>query len=768
MAREQSRPSPHNGANLGFEQKLWQAADKLRNNMDAAEYKHVVLGLIFLKYISDAFEERHSHLQRETQNPESDLYVKEPEARYGIVEDPDEYRAESVFWVPQEARWPHLLASAKQPTIGRLVDDAMVAIERDNPTLKGVLPKTYARPDLDKQRLGELVDLISTISLGDKENRSKDILGRVYEYFLGQFASAEGKKGGQFYTPRCVVQLLVEMLAPYRGRVYDPCCGSGGMFVQSERFVEEHGGRIGAISVYGQESNPTTWRLAKMNLAIRGIENNLGAEPADSFHNDLHKDLKADYILANPPFNMSDWGSERLQGDVRWRFGLTPSSNANFAWVQHFIHHLAPNGTAGFVLANSSMSVGGAEGGIRTGIIDADLVDCMVALPGHLFYSMYSQVCLWFIARNKALPSHRDRRGETLFIDARNLGVMAERTHRELASDDIGRIADAYHAWRGDAGGSHQDVPGFCKSATITEIRRKGYALTPGRYVGSEYGKDDVDPSNVMLDDLAVSLTQLVSEARERYANTLENLRLLGFQPSRDSGSAARSGPGFSDESQVALNHQISATLGQVLHAVFQSWFVNFDPVRAKMESTDIGFPPAIGRLFPDALGDSELGDIPWGWEVGTYADILVPSTSRIGGAEAPEYSATTTGLQLRDLRFNKQLARAQAKNKRIVKGDLVFGLSRRTLNFGLMTDPVGSVSPVYEVFAVNTDRYVPELLEFYIRHHMDMHMDILRPGAREGQPIDRRYLLSKNVLIPDMRVQRLFGQLQAGFPMEP
>jgi len=774
MARRQTRPSSSNGANLGFEQKLWQAADKLRNNMDAAEYKHVVLGLIFLKYISDAFEERHSHLERLTQDPDSDLFVREPEARYGVVEDPDEYRAENVFWVPQEARWAHLLASAKQPTIGKLVDDAMVAIERDNPTLKGVLPKTYARPDLDKQRLGELIDLISTISLGDKENRSKDILGRVYEYFLGQFASAEGKKGGQFYTPRCVVQLLVEMLAPYKGRVYDPCCGSGGMFVQSLEFIRAHttqngnGGKARAnISVYGQESNPATWRLARMNLAIRGIEHNLGTEHADSFHNDLHKDLKADYILANPPFNMSDWGSERMQGDVRWRFGLPPSSNANFAWVQHFIHHLAPNGAAGFVLANSSMSVGGAEGGIRTKIIDADLVDCMVALPGHLFYSMYSQVCLWFVARNKALPSHRDRRGETLFIDARNLGVLAERVHRELTPDDIGRIADAYHAWRGDEGAAeYQDVPGFCKSATITEIRRKGYALSPSRYVGAEYWRDDVDTPNVMLNDLAVSLNQLVSEARERYANTVENLRLLGFKPSRNPGSAARLGLGFSEESQVALNHQISATIGQVLQAVFQSWFVNFDPVRAKMESIDIEFPPAIEHLFPDALGDSELGDIPLGWEVGTYADILIPSTSRIGGTEAPEYSATTTGLQLRGLRFNKQLARAQAKNKRIVKGDLAFGLSRRTLNFGLMKDPVGSVSPVYEVFAVNTDRYVPELLEFYIRHHMDVHMDILRPGAREGQPIDRRYLLSKNVLIPDMRVQRLFGELQAGFPM--
>jgi type I restriction enzyme M protein len=516
MARKQTRSSTNNGANLGFEQKLWQAADKLRNNMDAAEYKHVVLGLIFLKYISDAFEERHSQLARLTQDPDSDLFVREPEARYGIVEDPDEYRAESVFWVPQEARWAHLLANAKQPTIGRTVDDAMVAIERDNPVLKGVLPKTYARPDLDKQRLGELIDLISTISLGDKENRSKDILGRVYEYFLGQFASAEGKKGGQFYTARCVVQLLVEMLAPYHGRVYDPCCGSGGMFVQSERFVEEHGGRIGAISIYGQESNPTTWRLAKMNLAIRGIENNLGAEPADSFHNDLHKDLKADYLLANPPFNMKEWGGERLRDDVRWRYGVPPAGNANFAWVQHFIHHLAPNGIVGFVLANGSMSAGGVEGEIRKQIVEADLVDCMVALPGQLFYSTPIPVCLWFLARGRSNGRFRDRRGETLFIDARKLGALVDRTHRELTAEEVTRVAATYHAWRGDKGaGEYQDVPGFCKSATTEEIAGHGFVLTPGRYVGIEAVEGDGEPFEKKMARLTTELDQQFADSVE-------------------------------------------------------------------------------------------------------------------------------------------------------------------------------------------------------------------------------------------------------------
>src|SRR6266478_9041652 len=422
MARPRPAARNSNSANIGFEAKLWLAADKLRSNMDAAEYKHVVLGLIFLKYISDSFEEHHEKL-------------KSGEGEYAGAnpEDPDEYRAENIFWVPPAARWNYLQNSAKQPTIGKIVDDAMVAIERDNPRLKGVLPKDYARPALDKQRLGELIDLIGTIGLGDKANRSKDILGRVYEYFLGQFASAEGKKGGQFYTARCVVQLLVEMLAPYKGRIFDPCCGSGGMFVQSEKFVEAHGGRRTDLSIYGQESNQTTWRLCKMNLAIRGIESNIAWNSEGSFHNDAHKDLKADFVLANPPFNDSDWGGESLEKDARWKFGVPPPGNANFAWVQHFIHHLAPNGIAGFVLANGSMSSNqSGEGEIRKAIIEADLVDCMIALPGQLFYTTPIPVCLWFLTRNKSNGKFHDRRRKTLFIDARKIGFLVDRAHREL------------------------------------------------------------------------------------------------------------------------------------------------------------------------------------------------------------------------------------------------------------------------------------------------------------------------------------------------
>src|SRR6184192_391626 len=474
MARIRSSNNRDTAANIGFEAKLWLAADKLRSNMDAAEYKHVVLGLIFLKYISDSFEEQHAK-----------LIAGEGEYAGANPEDPDEYRAENVFWVPPAARWTYLQNNAKQPTIDKIVDNAMVAIERDNIRLKGVLPKDYARPALDKNRLGELIDLIGTIGLGDASNRSKDILGRVYEYFLSQFASAEGKKGGQFYTPQSVVRLLVEMLAPYKGRVYDPCCGSGGMFVQSEKFVEAHGGKLGDISIYGQESNATTRRLAMMNLAIRGIEADLGEEQADTFRRDLHPDLRADFVLANPPFNDSDWF--RKDDDARWQFGLPPRGNANFAWVQHFIHHLAPTGMAGFVLANGSMSSNqSGEGEIRRAIIEADLVDCMVALPGQLFYSTQIPVCLWFLSRDKHNKTFRDRRRQTLFIDARKLGHLIDRVHRELSHEETQRIAQTYHAWRGTDDRlrnphsevrEYRDVSGFCKSVMIDQVAQHGYIL---------------------------------------------------------------------------------------------------------------------------------------------------------------------------------------------------------------------------------------------------------------------------------------------------
>jgi len=525
-----------NGATVGYEAQLWKMADALRGSMDAAEYKHVVLGLIFLKYVSDAFEELHRKLEAER-------------AEGADPEDPDEYRAQNVFWVPREARWSQLKAKARQPEIGRLVDEAMAAIERDNPALAGVLPKDYARPALDKVRLGQLVDLISNIEVGNEAARAKDVLGRVYEYFLAQFASAEGKKGGEFYTPRCIVKLLVEMLEPYHGRVYDPCCGSSGMFVQSIAFIRAHatgngnGGRTprGAkkpdISIYGQESNYTTWRLAKMNLAIRGIDGQIAH--GDTFHDDRFPDLKADFVLANPPFNVSDWGGERLKNDKRWRFGVPPAGNANFAWVQHIIHHLAPHGVAGFVLANGSMSSQqSGEGEIRKAIVEADLVDCMVALPGQLFYSTQIPACLWFLARDKRNRRFRDRRGQVLFIDARKMGRMVDRTHRELTDAEIAEIAGTYHLWRGETdvppeavGGrtAYEDVPGFCKSATLDEIRAHGHVLTPGRYVGAAATEEDDEPFEEKMARLVAELRAQQEEAARLDAQIAANLRELGY-----------------------------------------------------------------------------------------------------------------------------------------------------------------------------------------------------------------------------------------------
>ncbi len=516
MARKSSTSSKDSSANLGFEAKLWLAADKLRNNMDAAEYKHVVLGLIFLKYISDSFEEHHAK-----------LIAGEGEYAGANPEDKDEYLAANVFWVPKEARWSFLQANAKLPTIGKLVDDAMVALERDNPRLKGSLNKNYGRADLDKNRLGELIDLIGSIQLADAASRSKDLLGRVFEYFLTQFASAEGKNGGQFYTPSCVVHLLVEMVAPYKGRIYDPACGSGGMFVQSEKFVESHGGKLGDISVYGQESNPTTRRLAIMNLALRGIEADFGPEHSDTFRRPLHPDLRADFVLANPPFNDSDWF--RKDDDVRWQYGVPPKGNANFAWVQHFIHHLAPNGMAGFVLANGSMASNqSGEGEIRKALIEADLVDCMVALPGKLFYSTQIPVCLWFLTRRKNDVKRRDRRKETLFIDARKMGTLVDAAHRELSDTDLEKISSTYHAWRGE-GGSYEDVAGFCKSATTAEIAAHGHVLTPGRYVGAEEVEDDGEPFEEKMSRLIAELNaQFVESARLELAIKV-NLKGLGY-----------------------------------------------------------------------------------------------------------------------------------------------------------------------------------------------------------------------------------------------
>ncbi|MGF1514339.1 MAG: type I restriction-modification system subunit M [Elainellaceae cyanobacterium] len=546
-----------------LEQKLWKAADKLRKNIDAAEYKHIVLGLIFLKYISDAFDQLYDKLM----TGEGDYEGADPE-------DPDEYKAENVFFVPEAARWSTLQAQAKQPTIGQNVDEAMEAIEQANPkALKGILPKVYGQQKLDSTSLGGLIDMIGSINLAKakaepegqlelgaepteqrSQPRQQDLLGQVYEYFLGEFALAEGKKGGQFYTPESVVRVLVEMLEPYQGRVFDPCCGSGGMFVQSEKFVSHHQGRLDDISIYGQESNETTYKLCRMNLAIRGIDgSNIRWNPEGSFLNDTHKDLKADFVIANPPFNDSDWGGDLLRKDGRWQYGVPPTGNANFGWVQHFLYHLAPTGAAGFVLSNESLSSNtSGEGEIRKALVQQDLVDCVVMLPTQLFYNTGIPACLWFLSRYKNGNKNRDRQGEVLFIDASDLGYMVNRRNRAFAEEDILKIAGTYHEWKrkpspsssqgeenqseaslpveersGERG--YQDIKGFCKSATLAEIEKHNFVLTPGRYVGIPDEEDDGVPFEDKMSDLVMELGEQMAEARQLDEEIKRQLRKVGF-----------------------------------------------------------------------------------------------------------------------------------------------------------------------------------------------------------------------------------------------
>lgn len=498
------------GINLGFENKLWEMADKLRGNIESSEYKHVVLGLIFLKYVSDGFEEKYKEL------------IKEGD---GFEEDVDAYNAENIFFVPPEARWDFINSQAKQPTIGQVIDDAMVAVEKSNSTLKGVLPKSYARPEIDKTKLGELIDLFS-FKIGDRESKAQDVLGRVYEYFLGQFGSSEG----EFYTPPTIVKILVGMIEPYKGRVYDPCCGSGGMFVQSQRFVAEHEGRKDDIHIFGQEYTATTWRLCKMNLAIRGIDGNLGDRDADTFGNDLHKTLRADYILANPPFNIKDWGGNRLQDDVRWKYGIPPSGNANYAWISHMISKLSPSGIAGFIMANGSMSTTTTgEGEIRKNIIEAGLVDCIVTMPPNLFYNVTIPVCLWFVSKKR-----ENRKDKILFIDVRKMGHMVTRKHRELNEDEIKQICDTYHNWKSgklkDENEGYADIQGFCKSAGIDEVRSHEYILTPGRYVGIEEAEDDGEPFDEKMTRLTSELAEMFAKSHKLEDEIRERLGAIGYE----------------------------------------------------------------------------------------------------------------------------------------------------------------------------------------------------------------------------------------------
>ena len=503
-----------------FEKQLFKAADKLRKNIDAAEYKHIVLGLVFLKYISDSFEELYQKLKE----GKGEFEGADPE-------DKDEYKGENVFWVPPVARWNYLHSRSKLPTIGKDIDDAMEAIEKENPSLKGILAKVYSRPNLDKTALGSLIDLIGDTAVGNEAAKSKDILGRVYEYFLGEFANAEGKKGGQFYTPKSIVKLLVEMTEPYKGRVYDPCCGSSGMFVMSEKFILEHAGKIDDISVYGQESNQTTYRLSRMNLAIRGIDSTqIKWNSEGSFLKDAHPDLKADFILANPPFNQDEWGRDVLQSDPRWKYGLPPAGNANFGWMQHMIYHLAPKGIMGLVLANGSLSSNsGGEGEIRQRIVEDDLIDCIVALPKQLFYNTGIPACLWFISRKRSGNGDRKRTGEVLFIDASELGVMEDRTHRVFDEKDIRKVVDIYHNWR-KPNGKYEDEKGFCMSAKIDEIQKHNFVLTPGRYVGIPDEKDDGISFEVKMAELTGKLAEQMEKEKGLDEEIKEQLSKIGFK----------------------------------------------------------------------------------------------------------------------------------------------------------------------------------------------------------------------------------------------
>lgn len=513
-----------------LEATLWETADKLRGNLEASEYKHVVLGLVFLKYVSDAFANRRLELSDAIGDPESSDYIESADRRERILESRDEYTSQNVFWVPEPARWEQLQLKAKQPEIGQLLDSAMDHIERENPSLKGVLPKNYGRAELDKRLLGELVDLIGSIGFTDVDHGSDDVLGKVYEYFLGKFAGQEGRGAGEFYTPRSVVRLLVEMLQPYKGRVYDPACGSGGMFVQSEEFVLAHGGKRDDISIFGQEFVGTTWKLAKMNLALRGIDANLGDRSDDSFHHDLHPDLRADFVLANPPFNKDDWFSEALADDPRWKYGLPPSGNANFAWVQHFIYHLAPHGTAGFVLANGSLGTKqSGEGDIRRRLVQAGVVDCIVALPEKLFLNTGIPVCLWFVSKNRDGNGFRARKNEVLFIDATALGSMATRTLRVLSEDETAKIASTYHAWRtNDPEVPYKDVLAFSKSATLDEIAEHDFVLSPSRYVGALEAEEDAEPIGEKIQRLQRELFDEFEEGRRLEQAIKDALQEIG------------------------------------------------------------------------------------------------------------------------------------------------------------------------------------------------------------------------------------------------
>lgn len=707
-----------------LEKKLWKAADKLRKNMDAAEYKHVALGLIFLKYISDAFEELYNKLK-----------AGKGEYEGADAEDKNEYLAEKVFYVPKKARWAYLQGKAKLPTIGKDIDDAMDAIEKDNPSLKGVLPKVFAQEKLDKASLGGLIDLIGTATLGTKEAQSKDVLGRVYEYFLGEFALAEGKKGGQFYTPGSVVKLLVEMLEPYEGRVFDPCCGSGGMFVQSEKFIKSHqdhykknnGKKLSLnpadhISIYGQESNQTTWRLAKMNLAIRGIDSsNVKWNNEGSFLNDAHKDLRADFVIANPHFNDSDWSGQLLRKDSRWKYGIPPVNNANYAWMQHFIFHLSQKGSAGIVLANTSLSSNnGTEAEIRRAIIEDGLVDCIVDLPAQLFFNTQIPACLWFLSRDKTNNKFRNRQNEILFIDGRKIGSMVSRKHKELTQSEINKIANTYHNWR-NPDGKYKDEIGFCKSASIKEVVKNNFVLAPARYVLIEEQEInlDIDFSEEkvpnQLSKLKSGIAKSVDEIKTNWNSEKHNINIQNLIQLIQ----------FSSELNIA-----STSLYQ---SAIKKYFLDFKINSKKTE-----------------LVKSPLGLIPKGWQAKTFGEIFEERKENVEdiGYCPKVYSVTNLGIQLREGKYTKELSKSTAKYKIAHCGDMVFGLSREIPNLDVFTDTIGAFSPAYHIYNPKDIR-LGLMIGCIMRLKLMEQTDILKGGAREGRTLDKDKLQTKLFAIP-------------------
>jgi len=678
-----------------LEKQLWKAADKLRKNINAAEYKHVVLGLIFLKYISDSFEELYDKLQ-----------AGEGEYAGADPEDRDEYKAENVFFVPETARWSYLQANATQPTIGKTVDDAMDAVEKESPSLKGVLPKVYARQNLDPTSLGGIINLIGNIALGDAKARSADVLGHVFEYFLGQFALAEGKKGGQFYTPRSVVELLVEMLEPYKGRVFDPCCGSGGMFVQSEKFVKERQGRINDISIYGQESNLDTWRLAKMNLAIRGIDSSqVKWNKEGSFFNDAHKDLKADYVIANPPFNDGDWGGELLRTDGRWQFGIPPISNANFGWIQHFIYHLSVSGKAGFILANSSLSSNNSEEEkVRKAIVENNMLECIVSLPALLFSNTQIAVCMWFLSRKS------DTRDEVLFIDASKLGTIIKRKDRVLKPNDLEKIYSTFRSWKGgDKISVYEDVNGFCYSASMEEIRNNDFNLSPKRYITplEQEVKIKVDLNSPKLISKLTNVKNALENNINQVLKSVSNDESVKFQ-------------------NVIQINKISEQLNKLGNSIYEA---------------------LINRYF------IELPDVnpPKKWRLKRFGELFDESKDKVKdiGYCPPVFSVTNLGIQPREGKFTKELSKSSENYKIAYKGDMVFGLSREIPNFDVLKEEIGAFSPAYSVFRPD-DYRIGLIVGAIMRLKLMEQTDLLKGGAREGRGLDKDKLLSKEFLLPD------------------